>query len=77
MILYVRHNEETSRLKMVHFHSGDIPSEMEANAKSKHFSLHFCLRDSDSVVFSVLDEAFPEITVDLVREQWSCSVLDI
>lgn len=47
MILYVRHNEETSRLKLVHFHSGDIPSEMEANAK-------------------ILDEAFPEITVDLI-----------
>jgi hypothetical protein len=58
MILYVRHNEETSRLKMVHFHSGDIPSEMEANAKSKHFSLHFCLRDSDSVVFQFWTRRF-------------------
>ncbi|KAG1787462.1 hypothetical protein EV424DRAFT_1466956 [Suillus variegatus] len=32
---------------IVHFHSGDIPSEMEANAR-------------------ILDEAFPEITVDLM-----------
>lgn len=47
MILYVRRNEETSHLKIVHFHSGDIPSEMEANAR-------------------ILDEAFPEITVDLM-----------
>lgn len=47
MILYVRHNEETSCLKIVHFHNGDVPSEMEANAK-------------------ILDEAFPEITVDLM-----------
>ncbi|KAG1872974.1 amino acid permease-domain-containing protein [Suillus subalutaceus] len=47
MILYVRYNEETSCLKIVHFHSGDVPSEMEANAK-------------------ILDEAFPEITVDLM-----------
>ncbi|KAG1757388.1 amino acid permease-domain-containing protein [Suillus lakei] len=55
MILYVRHNEETSCLKIVHFHSGEIPSEMEANAKSKPILLPF-----------FLDEAFPEITVDLV-----------
>ncbi|KAG1859294.1 amino acid permease-domain-containing protein [Suillus subluteus] len=41
MILYVRHNEETSCLKIVHFHSGDCG-------------------------FLVLDEAFPEITVDLM-----------
>ncbi|KAG2351347.1 hypothetical protein BDR07DRAFT_1445107 [Suillus spraguei] len=33
MILYVRHHEETSCLKIVHFHNKDIPSEMEANAK--------------------------------------------
>lgn len=42
MILYVRGNEETSHLKIVHFHSGDIPSEMEANARSKYMVLHFC-----------------------------------
>ncbi|EIN12814.1 hypothetical protein PUNSTDRAFT_28714, partial [Punctularia strigosozonata HHB-11173 SS5] len=49
MVLYVRRNEETSCLKLVHFY-GDvgIPSEMEANWK-------------------ILDEAFPEITIDLVR----------
>ena len=36
MILYVRQNEETSCLKIVHFYDGEkgIPSEMEANAKS-------------------------------------------
>ncbi|KAG2058114.1 hypothetical protein BDR06DRAFT_1018740 [Suillus hirtellus] len=55
MILYVRRNEETSHLKIVHFHSGEIPSEMEANARSTYIVLH-CF----------LDEAFPEITVDLM-----------
>ncbi|KAJ7629073.1 amino acid permease-domain-containing protein [Roridomyces roridus] len=55
MILYVRENEETSCIKMVHF-CGDeedgegIPSELEANAK-------------------ILDEAFPEITIDLIIVQ--------
>ena len=34
MILYVQHSEETSFLKIVHFHEGVVPSEMEANAKS-------------------------------------------
>jgi hypothetical protein len=39
MILYVRQNEETSCLKMVHFYDlekgeAGIPSELEANAKS-------------------------------------------
>ncbi|KAF8558693.1 hypothetical protein OG21DRAFT_1481374 [Imleria badia] len=33
MILYVQQNEETSCLKIVHFHKGTVPSEMEANAK--------------------------------------------
>ncbi|KAF9531070.1 AAAP amino acid permease [Crepidotus variabilis] len=49
MISYVRHNEETSYLKIVHFYEEEkgIPSELEANAK-------------------ILDEAFPEITVDLL-----------
>ncbi|KAF8128644.1 amino acid permease-domain-containing protein [Boletus edulis] len=47
MILYVQHNEETSCLKIVHFHDGTVPSEMEANTK-------------------ILDEAFPEITIDLM-----------
>ncbi|KAF8183234.1 amino acid permease-domain-containing protein [Mycena galopus ATCC 62051] len=52
MILYVRENEETSCIKIVHFcgdeEGGDgIPSELEANAK-------------------ILDEAFPEITIDLI-----------
>ncbi|TCD62055.1 hypothetical protein EIP91_007531 [Steccherinum ochraceum] len=47
--LYVKQNEETSCLKLVHFYEEEhgIPSEMEANWK-------------------ILDEAFPEITVDLV-----------
>lgn len=49
MVLYVRQNEETSNLKLVHFYDDDegIPSEMEANWK-------------------ILDEAFPEMTVDLI-----------
>ncbi|KAF9556823.1 hypothetical protein CPC08DRAFT_641000 [Agrocybe pediades] len=50
MILYVRKNEETSYLKIIHFYEeerGGIPSELEANSK-------------------ILDEAFPEITVDLI-----------
>jgi hypothetical protein len=39
MILYVRQNEDTSCLKIVHFYdvekgAGSIPSELEANAKS-------------------------------------------
>ncbi len=36
MILYVRKNEETSHLQIVHFYEGEggIPSELEANAKS-------------------------------------------
>ncbi|KAF7354346.1 Aaap amino acid permease [Mycena venus] len=49
LILYVRDNEETSCIKIVHFCGGehDILSELEANAK-------------------ILDEAFPEITIDLI-----------
>ncbi|KAF8152993.1 amino acid permease-domain-containing protein [Crassisporium funariophilum] len=49
MILYVRKNEETAYLKIVHFYEPEagIPSELEANAK-------------------ILDEAFPEITIDLI-----------
>jgi len=37
MILYVRRNEETSNLKIVHFYEEEdgIPSELEANAKSE------------------------------------------
>lgn len=37
MILYVQRNEETSHLKIVHFYEqekGDVPSELESNAKS-------------------------------------------
>ncbi|KAF7313066.1 AAAP amino acid permease [Mycena kentingensis (nom. inval.)] len=62
MILYVRDNEETSCVKLVHFlgsspadeeesiggaSGDDLPSELEANAR-------------------ILDEAFPEITIDLI-----------
>ncbi|KAH9474571.1 hypothetical protein JR316_0013033 [Psilocybe cubensis] len=49
MVMYVRKNEETSCLKIIHFYEEEkeIPSELEANAK-------------------ILDEAFPEITVDLI-----------
>jgi len=38
MIMYVRKNEETSYLKIIHFYElekGGIPSELEANSKSK------------------------------------------
>ncbi|KAJ7844513.1 amino acid permease-domain-containing protein [Mycena olivaceomarginata] len=49
MLLYVRENEETSCVKVVHFCDAEsgVPSELEANAK-------------------ILDEAFPEITIDLI-----------
>ncbi|KAJ6545327.1 amino acid permease-domain-containing protein [Mycena capillaripes] len=50
MLLYVRENEETSCVKIVHFcddEENGVPSELEANAK-------------------ILDEAFPEITIDLI-----------
>ncbi|KAJ4483760.1 AAAP amino acid permease [Lentinula aciculospora] len=49
MILYVRNNEETTCIKIVHFVDEElgIPSELEANAR-------------------ILDEAFPEITLDLI-----------
>ncbi|EKM78341.1 hypothetical protein AGABI1DRAFT_75891 [Agaricus bisporus var. burnettii JB137-S8] len=49
MVMYVRKNEETSNLKVVHFYDQEkgIPSELEANIK-------------------ILDEAFPEISIDLV-----------
>lgn len=37
MILYVRNNEETSYLKIIHFYEEEagLPSELEANVKSK------------------------------------------
>jgi len=37
MILYVRKNEETSYLKIIHFFEEEkgVPSELEANAKSE------------------------------------------
>ncbi|KAJ3568956.1 hypothetical protein NP233_g5372 [Leucocoprinus birnbaumii] len=50
MVLYVRKNEETSRVMIVHFLSDaekGPPSELEANTR-------------------ILDEAFPELTIDLV-----------
>ncbi|KAJ3964665.1 AAAP amino acid permease [Lentinula raphanica] len=49
MILYVRDNEETACVKIVHFVDEElgVPSELEVNAR-------------------ILDEAFPEITIDLV-----------
>ncbi|KAJ7342876.1 amino acid permease-domain-containing protein [Mycena albidolilacea] len=52
MLLYVRENEETSCVKVVHFCDAEsgVPSELEANAK-------------------ILDEAFPEITIDLIIVQ--------
>ncbi|KAJ7431786.1 hypothetical protein FB451DRAFT_1066353 [Mycena latifolia] len=62
MLLYVRENEETSCVKIVHFSDAEagIPSELEANAKSASSAfLSVCL----------LDEAFPEITIDLIVVQ--------
>ncbi|KXN88407.1 hypothetical protein AN958_07313 [Leucoagaricus sp. SymC.cos] len=49
MVIYVRKNEETSCLKIVHFFDEEkgVPSELEANAR-------------------ILDEAFPELTIDLI-----------
>ncbi|KAJ3733852.1 AAAP amino acid permease [Lentinula guzmanii] len=49
MIMYVRDNEETASVKIVHFIDEEfgVPSELEANAR-------------------ILDEAFPEITIDLI-----------
>ncbi|KAJ3877659.1 AAAP amino acid permease [Lentinula edodes] len=49
MVLYVRDNEETACVKIVHFVDEEfgVPSELEANAR-------------------ILDEAFPEITIDLI-----------
>ena len=47
MILYVRRNEETSCLKIVHFVDEEdvVPSELEANAKSMCSSnLHWMIR---------------------------------
>jgi len=45
MMLYVRQNEESSCLKIVHFHDGEegVPSEMEANAKSELVFVSFRL----------------------------------
>ncbi len=66
MILYVRKNEETSCLKIIHFYEEEkgVPSELEANAKST------LQQNGFAGIYSfpaVLDEAFPELTVDLVR----------
>jgi hypothetical protein len=68
MVLYVQKNEETSHVKIIHFYQaekGGIPSELEANAKSESIRPH-CWKFL-SPPSPVLDEAFPEITVDLVR----------
>jgi hypothetical protein len=41
MVLYIRNNEETSYVKIVHFYEleAGLPSELEANAKSKSFTI--------------------------------------
>ena len=66
-LLYVSTNEETSCLKLVHFYDDElgIPSEMEANWKSEYSPRRALLPSLTAL--TVLDEAFPEITVDLVR----------
>ncbi|KAJ6492057.1 amino acid permease-domain-containing protein [Mycena sanguinolenta] len=60
MLLYVRENEETSCVKIVHFCDEEegVPSELEANAK-------------------ILDEAFPEITIDLIIVQGTFSPANV
>ncbi|KAJ7611398.1 amino acid permease-domain-containing protein [Mycena polygramma] len=63
ILLYVRENEETSCVKIVHFcdaesEEGGVPSELEANAK-------------------ILDEAFPEITIDLIIVQGAFSPANV
>ena len=71
MILYVQKNEETSHLKIVHFYEpekGDVPSELEPNAKSEPRNpLPLISAIHILTCVAVLDEAFPEITIDLVR----------
>lgn len=70
MILYVRNNEDTSHVKIIHFYEQEdgLPSELEANAKSKGFLLYkiFAWKADGLFFLSVLDESFPEITIDLV-----------
>lgn len=65
MILYVQKNEETSHLKIIHFYEEEdgVPSELEANSKSEIFNLSLIYTAQFLIV---LDEAFPEITIDLV-----------
>lgn len=70
MILYVQRNEETSHLKIVHFHEpekGEVPSELESNAKSTSRPTIAFYPFTNASCVAVLDEAFPEITIDLVR----------
>jgi uncharacterized protein YpiB (UPF0302 family) len=67
LILYVERNEDTACIKLVHFVDAEkgVPSELEANSKSETIGSFEFLQKTQS--FSVLDEAFPEITIDLVR----------
>ena len=66
MILYVKNNEETSCIKLIHFNEQEegVPSELGSNAKSTGLMLSFIDYWHSC---PVLDEAFPEITIDLVR----------
>lgn len=66
MIFYVRKNEDTMNVKLVHFYHSieDIPSELEANYKSEIlFAKAFDGISADFDNLEVLDEAFPSITV--------------
>ena len=65
----MKQNEETSCLKIVHFYEEEegIPSELEANWRSTWPPTSSVIFNSDQTTLAVLDEAFPEITVDLVR----------
>ncbi|EEB97515.1 hypothetical protein MPER_03148 [Moniliophthora perniciosa FA553] len=60
MILYVSRYQETSCVKIVHFleEEAGVPSELKANAKTSDTLTERLLK--------VLDEAFPEITIDLI-----------
>lgn len=77
MITYVSKNEETACVKLVHFYDSieNIPSELEANAKCTSIMVFLSSHLLKHCV--VLDEAFPEITIDLVSALCLCIPLDL
>ncbi|KAJ6470030.1 hypothetical protein C8R45DRAFT_908652 [Mycena sanguinolenta] len=66
ILLYVRENEDTLCVNIAHFYDeeNDVPSELEANAKGESFFLASVPKNR-----RFLDEAFPEITIDLIIVQ--------